>query len=230
MKMKTTLSVSELQAEAQRFAEAESRHNEPSLFGVTDGKAVGTYLEQKFQNYLHSKYDYTEGSSAKGIDLPELGIDIKTTSIRQPQSSCPFKAAKQKIYGLGYSLLVFVYEKSDDEQTRTGNLKIRHVIFIEDSRTADFQTTTGLRRILDNSPNIDDIIAFLAERFLPVDDIQAQELAEEILSNPPEIGYLTVSNALQWRLQYTSTILRKSPCLFLSLTYPILRVIQHDVT
>ena len=204
--MKTVLSVSDLQTEAQRFAETESRHNEPSLFGVTDGKAVGTYLERKFQNYLHSKYDYIEGSSAKGIDLPDLEIDIKTTSIRQPQSSCPFKAARQKIYGLGYSLLVFVYEKSDDEQTRTGNLKIRHVIFIEDTRTADFQTTTGLRRILDNSPNIDDIIAFLAERFLPIDDIQAQELAEEILSNPPGIGYLTVSNALQWRLQYTRVI------------------------
>ncbi len=35
-----------------------------------------------------------------------------------------------------------------------------------------------------------------------VDEIQAQDLAEEILQNPPEIGYLTVSNALQWRLQY----------------------------
>ena len=177
-----------------------------SLFGVTDGKAVGTYLEQKFQNYLHSTYDYVEGSSARGIDLPELGIDIKTTSIKQPQSSCPFKAARQKIYGLGYSLLVFVYEKLDDERARTGNLNIRHVIFIESSRTADFQTTTGLRRILDNSPNIDDITAFLAERFLPIDEIQAQELAEEILDNPPEIGYLTVSNALQWRLQYTRVI------------------------
>ena len=206
--MKIALSVSELQTEAQRFAESESRHNEPTLFGVTDGKAVGTYLEHKFQNYLHSKYDYIEGSTARGIDLPELEVDIKTTSIKQPQSSCPFKSAKQKIYGLGYSLLVFVYEKSDDEQTRTGNLNIRHVIFIEESRTADFQTTTGLRRILDNSPNIDDIIAFLTERFLPVDDIQAQELAEEILRNPPEIGYLTVSNALQWRLQYTRVIVK----------------------
>ena len=204
--MKTALSVSTLQEEARRFANMESRHNEPSMFGVTDGKAVGTYLEQKFQNYLHSTYSYVEGSSARGIDLPELGIDIKTTSIKQPQSSCPFKDARQKIYGLGYSLLVFVYEKSDDERSRTGNLNIRHVIFIERSRTADFQTTTGLRRILDNSPNIDDIIAFLAERFLPIDDIQAQVLAEEILKTPPEIGYLTVSNALQWRLQYTRVI------------------------
>ncbi|MBE9479761.1 MAG: restriction endonuclease, partial [Chloroflexi bacterium] len=38
------------------------------------------------------------------------------------------------------------------------------------------------------------------------DDIQAQRLAEEILANPPEIGYLTISNALQWRLQYSRVI------------------------
>ena len=102
--------------------------------------------------------------------------------------------------------LVFVYEKTDDERTRTGNLNIRHVIFIDSSSTADFQTTTGIRRILDNAGNGDDIIAFLMDRFLPVDEIQAQDLAEEILQNPPEIGYLTVSNALQWRLQYRRAI------------------------
>ena len=39
--------------------------------------------------------------------------DIKVTSITQPQSSCPFKNARQKIYGLGYNLLVFVYNKED---------------------------------------------------------------------------------------------------------------------
>ena len=99
-------------------------------------------------------------------------------------------------------------KKTDDERTRTGNLNIRHVIFVENSSTADFQTTTGIRRILDNAGNgnVDDIIAFLMDRFLPVDEIQAQDLAEEILQDPPEIGYLTVSNALQWRLQYRRAI------------------------
>jgi hypothetical protein len=34
-----------LQKEAASFARTESKHKEPSLFGVTDGEAVGTYLE-----------------------------------------------------------------------------------------------------------------------------------------------------------------------------------------
>jgi len=49
-------------------------------------------------------------------------------------------------------------------------------------------------------------VAFMQERYLPIDDIQAYQLAEEILNNPPQIGYLTISNALQWRLQYQRVI------------------------
>lgn len=112
------------------------------------------------------------------------------------------------MYGLGYSLLVFVYEKTDDATEATGNLKILHTIFVDSSRTADFQTTSGLRGIIENSGNADDIIAFMHDHFLPIDDIQAQQLAEEILMNSPDIGYLTISNALQWRLQYRRVIER----------------------
>jgi len=206
MPSKKKLSIKILKSEAKVFATAESAHNEPALFGVTDGKAVGTYLEHKFEKYLHTKYLYEEGSSAKGIDFPKLLVDMKVTSITQPQSSCPYKSARQKLYGLGYSLLVFVYEKTDDPKTRTGRLDIKHTIFIKSSRTADFQTTTGLISILENDGNIDDIKAFFVERMLPIDDIGAQELAEEVISNPPAIGYLTISNALQWRLQYSRVI------------------------
>jgi len=35
-------------------------------------------------------------------------------------------------------------------------------------------------------------------------------LAQEVLSNPPEQGYLTISNALQWRLQYGRVISLKN--------------------
>jgi hypothetical protein len=204
--MKPKLALETLKIEARRFAQSESAHREPLLYGVTDGKAIGTYFEQKFQSYLREKYDFVEGSSASGIDFPELEVDIKVTSIRQPQSSCPFKSARQKIYGLGYSLIVFVYEKTDDPQTATGNLKVLYTIFVSKERTADFQTTTGLRRILENQANKDDIMAFIEDRRLPVDEIEASALADEILSNRPEVGYLTISNALQWRLQYSRVI------------------------
>lgn len=200
------LTLDDLKREAAKFSHAESQHAEPNLFGVTDGKAVGTYLEQKFQGYLLDMFAYPKGSSAKGIDFPGLDVDIKVTSIRQPQSSCPFKNARQKIYGLGYSLLVFVYDKHDDAATRTARLNIKHTIFVEPARTADYQTTSGLLRLLDNGANKDDVLAFFSERTLPLDEIAAGALADEVLRVRPELGYLTISNALQWRLQYSRVL------------------------
>jgi hypothetical protein len=200
------LTVETLKDEAQIFANIQSAHREPILYGVTDGKAIGTYCEHQFRAYLRARYEFREGSSAKGIDFPDLEVDMKVTSIRQPQSSCPFRSGRQKIYGLGYSVLVFVYDKTDDPLTSTGHLDIQHVIFVEKERTADFQTTVGIRRILENEGNKDDLLAFMQERLLPVDEIEAEIIAEELLKTPPEIGYLTISNALQWRLQYSRVI------------------------
>ncbi len=200
--MKPALTIELLCHEAKVFAQTESEHSEPGLYGVTDGKAVGTYLEHKFQRRLQERYTYVGGSSAKGIDFPDLNVDLKVTRVTQPQSSCPFRSARQKIYGLGYGLLIFVYDKIDDAGSQTGKLNILHTMFVESHRTADFQTTSGLHQILENDGNLDDIMAFLSERFLPVNEVEALQLAEEILAHPPAMGYLTISNALQWRLQY----------------------------
>lgn len=200
------LSVEALISEAAVCARAESGHAEPTLYGVTDGKTIGTYLEHKFHSLLSAKYAYDIGSSAKGIDFPELGVDLKVTSIQQPQSSCPFRSPRQKVLGLGYSILVFVYQKTDNEENRTGNLRILHTVFVDKSRTADFQTTRGIRDILERDGNLDDLLAYFADRNLPIDDSEAAKLAEELIETPPGLGYLTISNALQWRLQYRRVI------------------------
>lgn len=203
---KPPLTIPLLTKEAKAFAVAESAHAEPTLFGVTDGKAVGTYLELKFRKHLIERYAFAQGNAAKGIDFPGLGVDIKVTSIKQPQSSCPFKSARQKIFGLGYCLLVFVYKKTDNVKTNTGQLNILHVIFVDKKCTADFQMTRGLLQILDNAGNADDLIAYMTDKNLPVDEVEATKIAQELLKKRPEQGYLTISNALQWRLQYARVI------------------------
>lgn len=202
------LTLESLLDEAIQFAEVESVHPEPALYGVTDGKAVGTYFEHKFRAYLQTEYSFRAGSSAKGIDFPDLEIDVKVTSIKQPQSSCPFRSARQKVFGLGYAILLFVYRKTDDAKTLTGRLEVLHTIFVEKQRTADFQTTTALRQIAANQGTEEDLVAFMRDRNLPLDEIEAYEIAREILQRPPEVGFLTISNALQWRLQYGRAIER----------------------
>jgi hypothetical protein len=198
------LSIKTLISLAKVFCEQESKLPNTELFGVTDGKAVGTYIEHKFKNFLLEKYDTEIGSSASGIDLPspEINTDIKVTSIKQPQSSCPFKNAQQKIFGLGYNLLVFVYDKYDNAKDKTTLLDFVSCSFIEKERTSDYQTTTTILQMLENKANADDVFAFLNNRNIPADEITLMNMAEQILQNPPKVGYLTISNALQWRLQY----------------------------
>lgn len=137
------LTLEALATSAHDFCMQESGKYKRELYGVTDGKAVGTFVEHEFQNFLATRYDMDLGNSANGLDLPSINTDIKVTSIKQPQSSCPFKDSKQKIFGLGYNLIIFVYEKHDDTKRKKG-----------------------------------------------------------MLITPPKVGYITISNALQWRLQY----------------------------
>jgi hypothetical protein len=202
--MKPKLSISTLIKEAKDFCIVESKFKHKELYGVTDGKAVGTLIEQKFQKQLLGKYNLIIGSSASGIDLPYRSIltDIKVTSVKQPQSSCPFKDAKQKIFGLGYNLLIFVYDKKDEPKSKTSILNFVSCSFVSKERTADYTTTLRLREMIKDKANQEDIIAYLQDRNIPADEMTLSKLAEQILKTVPVQGYLTISNALQWRLQY----------------------------
>jgi len=202
---KPDLKIESLIEEAKQFCISMSQEKHESMIGITDGKAVGTYIEHRFKETLDGKYSVLIGSSASGIDFPgpNINTDMKATSIAQPQSSCPFKNARQKIFGLGYNLLLFVYQKDDDQKH---NLQFLHARFIDKTRTSDYQTTRGLREIIERDGNTEDIKAFLMDRNLPVEEIALESIAQEVIENPPLIGYLTISNALQWRLQYSRVV------------------------
>lgn len=202
--MKPELTQADLTATAREFCGA--THSYSELYGVTDGKAVGTFVEHKFRDVLEANFTVMVGNSAKGLDLPSAETDIKVTSRRQPQSSCPFRSARQKVYGLGYNLLLMVYEKSDNHEARLAALTFVCCAFIEKHCTADYQLTRLIRETLAHDGNRDDILALLLDRNLPGDEITLGQLADEILQAPPEQGYLTISNAMQWRLQYERVV------------------------
>lgn len=84
--MKPQITIKDFLRESKKFCEMMSKENHVKLIGVTDGKAVGTYVEHRFQNYLLERYSIQNGSSAKGIDIPDphINTDIKVTSINQP--------------------------------------------------------------------------------------------------------------------------------------------------
>ena len=49
--MMKQMDISDLKAEAKIFCEFMKQENHTSLIGITDGKAVGTYIEHRFQKY-----------------------------------------------------------------------------------------------------------------------------------------------------------------------------------
>ncbi len=100
--------------------------------------------------------------------------------------------------------MVFVYDKRDEDDKCF--LQFTHCTFIEKKRTADFTMTRRLREMLNDGANKEDIISFLEDRRVPGDEIVYDNLADELLEIPPEQGYLTISTALQWRLQYARVI------------------------
>ncbi|WP_303288837.1 hypothetical protein [Marinobacter sp. SS8-8] len=65
--MKKELTIDQLGKEAAKFAEIETKYDEPTLYGVTDGKAVGTYLEHKFTAYLAENYSYQEATLHRAL-------------------------------------------------------------------------------------------------------------------------------------------------------------------
>lgn len=182
---------------AKTFCLDQSRTWHSELFGVTDGKAVGTHVEHLFQALILEQFDIAGGSSAKGIDLPAINTDIKVTSIKQPQSSCPFKSAREKIYGLSYNLLVFVYDKKDDPKKKAALLNFVCCAFIEQSRTADYEATLLLRDVLKRDGNRDDVFGLLTERHFSGEDETLWELAGEVVEHPPRQGWL--ASSLEWR-------------------------------
>ena len=199
---KEKLTIEHLCLAAKEFCYGESEIDFPELAGPVYGKEVGNYIEHVLKYHLSERFDVTLGNSASGIDLPspEINTDIQVVSYRYPESSCPYKSSRQKIFGLGHNLLVLVYDKKDGNGT--SKVEFKHCTFIPQERTSDFTTTRRLGEMLRDGAIKEDIIAYFMDRNIPGDEITFDQLANEVLERGVKQGYLTISNTLQWKLQY----------------------------
>jgi hypothetical protein len=202
--MKKQLTRDALIATAKSFCGLNHAYKE--LFGVTDGKAVGTFIERAFQDYLRAQFEIEIGNAASGLDLPTLETDIKVTSVRQPQSSSPFRSARQKVYGLGYNLLLFVYDKQDIAKTKKVKLAFVSCAFIASERTGDYRTTRNLLQILANDAMREEIAAYLNDAYLLTDEFEKIALADEIMRTPPMQGYLGTWIKPEWQTWYNRVV------------------------
>lgn len=208
-KEKPRLHIEDLLEEAESFAKDVSGKSIRELFGKTDGKNVGTYVEKKFKDYLENKYEIEIGNSARGIDLPELNVDIKVTSERKPQSSSPFRNARQQIFGLSHSLLIFVYKKEDDSKRGESKLQINKVYLVDKEKASDKKLTKKINAIL--LKNDDDKIKSLTDCISKKNKHLSEEIISSIvmeLADKERIdeGVIGISNAPQWRLSFSNVV------------------------
>jgi hypothetical protein len=73
--MRELLTRVRLHKAAQDFCIAESKLDFPELVGITDGKAVGTFVEHRLKNFLSDRFEVVIGNSTSGIDLPSPEIN-----------------------------------------------------------------------------------------------------------------------------------------------------------
>jgi hypothetical protein len=186
--------------EASRFATSVSQHSFSELYGCTDGKRVSTFFEKRFQSVLSRFYDFQLGNAAKGIDFPSLNVDMKFTSHEHPQSSSPFLNHRQRVFGLGYSLLVFVYCRSENHTDRSSCFNIESCSYLCATETGDARITAKIIDILSGGGNKKHIEQMLLSFDFPQSD--ATEIADSVMQHKVVQGKITISLAMQYRLTF----------------------------
>ena len=106
-------------------------------------------------------------------------------------------AIREEAFKLIYSMQI---QKQEELSDQIELYLESNQIESEDAKIYINNTIHGIEK------NKEDIIALLTDKNVPGDDITYNDLADEIFENPPKQGYLTISNALQWRLQYKRVI------------------------
>lgn len=200
------LSKSGLVRAAQRFCLGAEEEGHKEIFGAVSCHVVNSFVERCFLEHLSDYYNLDVGFSPLNVALPSINTEIRTAPVDRPDTFCPYISSRQKIYGLGYNLLLMLYVKTDDNAAREGHFAIKSCEYVSAERTADHMTTKILHEILLGGGNQDDVFAFLSDWMQGVPIERLKELAAEIIQTPPTIGFLTISQSRQWRLQASHVI------------------------
>lgn len=175
-------------------------------------KRIGTYFENELRVWFEEKHGFvSDGSVAEGIDLPAFNLDVKTTSNRHPQSSSPFDDPGERITGVDYNILLFVYDRKSVEG---GNkFEIVSCAYIPKERASDYRKSENARTLVADYREGTLTESELREQLEELTGIGAisDEKFEEIKQNPPKKGGITMTPAVQWRFNYNKMVKDEVP-------------------
>lgn len=134
----------------------------------TDGKSLGTCIEKLLKAEISRSIGIKlTGSAAAGVDIPELSLNTKATSDRQPQSSEPFHSPYERVLGPEYDILACIYNGIEFQKSqRNTPIQIMAAMYYEHTEVADQQlcVSATLLRDLHNSGLVNEELAKRALR------------------------------------------------------------------
>lgn len=113
----------------------------------TDGKSLGTCIEKLLKAEISRTLGVKlTGSAAAGVDIPELALNTKATSNRQPQSSEPFDSPYERVLGAKYDILACIYNGNEFLRSeRNTPIQITAAMYYERTEVADRQLRDSAR-------------------------------------------------------------------------------------
>lgn len=165
-------------------------------------KLTGTTIEEQLHTMLEERCDHIRGNAAKGLDLPTISYDIKVTHINKPQSSAAYSSAAEKVYGLGYGILLLTYE------LKAGKLHFLDPVLIRRGETADFRMTRELRAM--HVAHVPQAVytAYLRGSGLAFQGGELEALGKRLRGEKPPLGQLGLTYTPQWRVRYGRVLAR----------------------
>ena len=120
------LTIDLLREEAIKFGSQPTEWSK-DIFWTNDGKKIGTFVERQLRECLGP---YLYRFSGRGVDFPDLPVDVKATTADRMRTSAKFDGEEQATNGLGYATLLFVYQKESDRQREMSRLIFTDVRFV----------------------------------------------------------------------------------------------------
>jgi len=117
----------------------------------TDGKSLGTCIEKLLKAEISRKLGVKlTGSAATGVDIPELSLNTKATSDKQPQSSEPFDSPYERVLGAKFDILACIYNGIEFLQSqKTTLIQIAAAMYYGRTEVADQQLCESARLLRD---------------------------------------------------------------------------------
>lgn len=173
---------------------------------ISGSKGIGTYFEEELRDWFEENHGFvSEGSVGIYVDLPVFNVDVRATSNSQPQSSSKAVDPGERLVGVDYNILLFVYDR---EKVGDGShFEIVSCVYIPKENAADHRITEDVSKLAKEYGNDELSEAEFREQLEDMTGTSFGEISDEIFDrikkNPPEKGVITISPAIQWRFRYS---------------------------